>query len=105
MCSVTVTTSANTRPTKRADAPPLLAVRDLSVSYGPLQALSLVNLSVGAGEVVALAGENGAGKSTLVRCIGGDITPSAGEILIDGSQLPAGHAAIGRQGISVLWQD
>jgi signal transduction histidine kinase/ABC-type multidrug transport system ATPase subunit len=105
MCSVTVTTTAHARPTRLAGAPPLLEVRDLSVSYGPLQALSQVNLAVRAGEVVALAGENGAGKSTLVRCIGGDITPSAGEIRIDGTQLPVGHAAIGRQGISVLWQD
>jgi signal transduction histidine kinase/ABC-type multidrug transport system ATPase subunit len=105
MCSVTVTTSANARPTRLVDASPLLAVRDLSVSYGPLQALRQVNLTVGAGEVVALAGENGAGKSTLVRCIGGDINPGAGEILIDGIPLPTGHAAIGRQGVSVLWQD
>ncbi len=58
-----------------------------------------------AGEVVALAGENGAGKTTLVRCIGGDITPSGGEIRIGGAQVPPDPAALARQGVSVLWQD
>jgi signal transduction histidine kinase/ABC-type multidrug transport system ATPase subunit len=85
--------------------PPLLAVRDLAVSYGPLQALAGVNLVIGEGEVVALAGENGAGKTTLVRCIGGDIAPTTGEILVEGTPLPPDPVAVARQGISVLWQD
>ncbi len=85
--------------------PPLLAVRDLVVYYGPLQALAGVSLTIREGEIVALAGENGAGKSTLVRCIGGDMSPNGGEILIDGRPLSSDAAAIGRQGVSVLWQD
>jgi signal transduction histidine kinase/ABC-type multidrug transport system ATPase subunit len=105
MCCMTVTTSANALKSRLAGGSPILAVRDLSVNYGPLQALSRVNLEVRQGEVVALAGENGAGKTTLVRCIGGDITPSTGEILMDGKPLPADHTAIGRLGISVVWQD
>jgi signal transduction histidine kinase/ABC-type multidrug transport system ATPase subunit len=100
---MTAVTSAN--PATMAAAPPLLAVRDLAVYYGPLRALAGVSLSISEGEVVALAGENGAGKTTLVRCIGGDISPSGGEILIDGVPLSADPAAIGRQGVSVLWQD
>jgi signal transduction histidine kinase/ABC-type multidrug transport system ATPase subunit len=75
------------------------------VSFGPIQALSGVSLTVAEGEVVALAGENGAGKTTLVRCIGGDITPSSGEIRIGGAQLPSDPATLARQGVSVLWQD
>jgi signal transduction histidine kinase/ABC-type multidrug transport system ATPase subunit len=96
-------TSAN--QARQAAVQPLLAVRDLAVSYGPLRALAGVSLSIREGEVVALAGENGAGKTTLVRCIGGDIAPSGGEILVDGAPLSSDPAAIGRQGISVLWQD
>jgi signal transduction histidine kinase/ABC-type branched-subunit amino acid transport system ATPase component len=100
---MTAVTSAN--PVRPAGVPPLLHVRDLVVYYGPLRALTGVSLSIREGEVVALAGENGAGKSTLVRCIGGDIAPSGGEILLDGAPLSSDPAAIGRQGISVLWQD
>ncbi len=84
---------------------PLLEIRNLAVSFGPIQALSGVSLSVREGEVVALAGENGAGKTTLVRCIGGDITPSSGEIWIGGAQVPSDPATLARQGVSVLWQD
>jgi signal transduction histidine kinase/ABC-type multidrug transport system ATPase subunit len=100
---MTAVTSANAA--RLTAVPPLLAVRDLAVYYGPLRALAGVNLSIREGEVVALAGENGAGKTTLVRCIGGDISPNGGEILIDGVPLSPDPAAIGRQGVSVLWQD
>ncbi len=96
----------NTSPARRLTGVlPLLTVRNLVAYYGPLQALAGVSLSIREGEVVALAGENGAGKSTLVRCIGGDMSPSSGEILIDGTPLSSDPAAIGRQGVSVLWQD
>ncbi|HKD88024.1 MAG TPA: ATP-binding cassette domain-containing protein, partial [Streptosporangiaceae bacterium] len=64
--------------------PPLLEIRDLSVSFGLVQALTGVGLTLQEGEVVALAGENGAGKTTLVRCIGGDIAPNSGDIRIGG---------------------
>jgi signal transduction histidine kinase/ABC-type multidrug transport system ATPase subunit len=83
----------------------LLEIRDLAVSFGPVQALDGVSLTVGAGEVVALAGENGAGKTTLVRCIGGDIAPTGGEVRIDGTPVPPDPGVIGRSGVSVLWQD
>ncbi len=83
----------------------LLEIRDLAVSFGPVQALDGVSLAVGPGEVVALAGENGAGKTTLVRCIGGDIAPTRGEIRIGGAPLPADPGVLGRNGVSVLWQD
>ena len=85
--------------------PPLLAIRDLTVSFGPVQALVGVSLEVRDGEVVALAGENGAGKTTLVRCIGADITPTSGEIRIDGQPVQSEPGALARQGVSVLWQD
>src|SRR5580693_6312335 len=83
----------------------LLSVSDLAVSFGPVRALDGVSLTVGAGEIVALAGENGAGKTTLVRCIGGDVVPTAGAVRLAGKVLPADPAALARQGIGVVWQD
>jgi len=105
MSFMTAATSMNVRQPGTARVPPLLAVRDLRVSYGPLLALDGVSLDIREGEVVALAGENGAGKTTLVRCIGGDVTASSGEIRIEGTPLSSDPIAVSRQGISVLWQD
>jgi ABC-type branched-subunit amino acid transport system ATPase component len=86
-------------------AAPLLTVSGLSVSYGPLRALEGVNLSVRAGELVALAGENGAGKTTLVRCIAGDVVPASGEVFFAGRRVPADQVVALKQGIAVVWQD
>jgi ABC-type multidrug transport system ATPase subunit/signal transduction histidine kinase len=85
--------------------PPLLSVRGLTAHYSQRRALNGVDLDVRAGEVVALAGENGAGKSTLVRCIAGDLTPSAGEIYLDGERIRLGPGAVARRGVAVVWQD
>ena len=90
---------------EREHARALLEVTDLSVSFGPVLALSGVSLAVGEGEIVALAGENGAGKTTLVRCIGGDIAPAGGEIRIGGAPIQSDPGTLARQGVSVLWQD
>jgi signal transduction histidine kinase/ABC-type multidrug transport system ATPase subunit len=84
---------------------PLLRVRDLAVSFGPLHALDGVDLDVAPGEIVALAGENGAGKSTLVRCIAGDMAPTSGEVSLAGERIPADPAAANRRGIAIVWQD
>jgi signal transduction histidine kinase/ABC-type multidrug transport system ATPase subunit len=82
-----------------------LRISGLGVSFGTVDALSDVNLTVRAGELVALTGEPGAGKTTLARCIAGDIAPGEGEILIKGRPVPADPMAARRQGISILWQD
>jgi signal transduction histidine kinase/ABC-type branched-subunit amino acid transport system ATPase component len=88
-----------------AAAAPLLSVNEVSASFGRVRALDHVNLSVRAGELVALAGENGAGKTTLVRCIAGDIAPARGDIYLAGRRVPADPTAAARQGIAVVWQD
>jgi signal transduction histidine kinase/ABC-type multidrug transport system ATPase subunit len=85
--------------------PPLLTVSGLSVSFGTVRALDKVSLSVGAGQLVALAGENGAGKTTLVRCLAGDIAPASGEMHLAGKRVSANPVAAARQGIGVVWQD
>ena len=57
---------------------PILSLRGVSKSYGPLQVLRGIDLDVYAGEVVALLGENGAGKSTLSGIVAGSRPPSQG---------------------------
>ena len=57
---------------------PILTLRNISKSFGPIEVLHDVDLDVHAGEVVALLGENGAGKSTLSNIISGAVLPSAG---------------------------
>ncbi len=90
-------------------APPpgasLLRVSGLGVTFGPLTALTDAELTVGEGELVALAGEPGAGKTTLVRCIAGDIAPSAGRVTLAGEPVPALAGGTGRRDIGVVWSD
>ncbi len=62
---------------------PLLAIEDLSIRYGRVQALEHVSLDVRAGEVVALIGANGAGKSTALRSISRIIPVHRGRIAFD----------------------
>jgi signal transduction histidine kinase/ABC-type multidrug transport system ATPase subunit len=81
---------------------PFLRVSGLSVNVGRHRALSDVDLSIGAGELVAVTGEPGSGKTTLVRCLAGETDPLAGEITVDGH--PVAGAPSG-PGIGVVWQD
>ncbi|GHD19295.1 ABC transporter ATP-binding protein [Tianweitania populi] len=67
-------------------AQPVLDVRSLSASYGHVEALRSVDISVGRGELVAVLGPNGAGKSTLLRAIMG-LIPNHGEVLFQGNAL------------------
>ena len=64
-----------------SDTSPLLELRDISKSFGSVQALTDVDFEVLPGEVMALVGDNGAGKSTLIKCIAGTHTADSGEIL------------------------
>jgi branched-chain amino acid transport system ATP-binding protein len=67
--------------------PPILAVRGLDASYGPVQILFGLELEIHEGEIVALLGTNGAGKSTLFKCITGLLAPSAGSVSFRGQEL------------------
>jgi branched-chain amino acid transport system ATP-binding protein len=58
----------------------MLKVSGVSASYGPIQALRDVSLSVSEGQIVALLGANGAGKSSTLRVISGLLRPSAGSV-------------------------
>jgi ABC-type multidrug transport system ATPase subunit len=61
-----------------------LTVRGLTRRFGALPVLDAVDVSVGAGQIVAVVGPNGAGKTTLLRCVVGSDRPDAGEILLHG---------------------
>ena len=62
----------------------ILECRDLTKRYGKATALEGVNLTVEPGRVVGLLGPNGSGKTTLIKLANGLLTPTGGEILIDG---------------------
>jgi D-xylose transport system ATP-binding protein len=64
---------------------PVLELRGIEKSFGPVHVLSSVNFTANAGEVTALVGDNGAGKTTLVNCIGGIYRVDAGELIFDGT--------------------
>jgi branched-chain amino acid transport system ATP-binding protein len=62
----------------------MLAVRDLDVFYGRVQALRRSSLSVAPGELVTIVGPNGSGKTTLLRALTGLVRVRAGQVLFEG---------------------
>ena len=74
-----------------ADGVPLLAVRDLSASYGTTQVLTDISLAIGERECLAIVGESGSGKTTLARCIVGLHAAWNGSATLRGTTLP--HSA------------
>ena len=91
--------------TKNTTAP-RLEVRGIRKTFGQNAVLKGINLSVDAGEVVALIGGNGAGKSTLMKIIMGIYTCDEGDILIDGQAVKLGKPAASlAQGIYLVPQE
>src|SRR3954447_18482026 len=63
----------------------ILSIRQLTKTYGTgVQALKPIDLDIRCGEIFALLGPNGAGKTTLINIVCGIVTPSSGEVLVDG---------------------
>ena len=65
----------------------LLEIENLKVSYGGIQALKGIDLTVASGELVALIGSNGAGKTTSLKALAGLLHPTAGKIHYNGKSL------------------
>jgi D-xylose transport system ATP-binding protein len=86
--------------------PPNLELREVSKSFGSVQALTDVDFEVREGEVMALVGDNGAGKSTLIKCVAGIHPIDGGQILFDGEPVSIhGPKDAVRLGIEVVYQD
>ena len=73
---------------------PMLEVKDLSVRYGPLEAVRGISFEVHEGQIVALIGSNGAGKSTTLKALMGLVEVAAGSIRMEGNDLHAEAAAL-----------
>lgn len=85
---------------------PILRVEQLHKSFGHVQALRGIDLSIFGGQIIALVGDNGAGKSTLIKIISGVYSPDQGDITIAGksySHLNPSQAL--ELGIATVYQD
>jgi ABC-type sugar transport system ATPase subunit len=88
------------------DAEPLLRLRGIGKNFGPVHALTDINLDIPAGQVTALVGDNGAGKSTLLKILCGALRPTSGTILVDGEEVNFHSPRDSRsRGIEVVYQD
>ncbi|MDT4915813.1 MAG: D-xylose transport system ATP-binding protein [Pseudonocardiales bacterium] len=85
---------------------PILELRGINKSFGPVHVLHDIDMSVFPGQVTALVGDNGAGKSTLVKCVAGINSIDSGQVLYEGRPVtihdPRQAAALG---IEFVYQD
>ena len=86
--------------------PPIIAINNVRFSYpSGVEALKGVSLSIGRGERVALLGRNGAGKSTLLRHMNGLLQPSAGQVLVAGTDTRKTTVARCAPHVGIVFQD
>jgi D-xylose transport system ATP-binding protein len=92
--------------TGAAATEPILALRKINKSFGPVHVLHDIDFDVYPGQVTALVGDNGAGKTTLIKVVAGVHSADSGEILFDGQPVsissPKDATALG---IEVVYQD
>ncbi len=85
---------------------PLLAMRGIRKRFGNVEVLRGVDLTLGAGETLALLGENGAGKSTLMKILSGDYARDGGEIQINGAPVTFHNPREAQNaGVRVIYQE
>jgi len=76
----------------------MISIQNLNKYYGRLQVLQEVNLELNDGECIAFIGPNGCGKTTLMKCILGLVTPTSGQVLVNGQDVqdnPRSRSEIG----------
>jgi simple sugar transport system ATP-binding protein len=94
------------RRDRRVRRVPLLELVDISKSFGAIQALVNVSVTLERGQVMGLMGDNGAGKSTLVKIIAGNFRPTHGTLAIDGQPIAFHKPIEARQsGVEIVYQD
>jgi ABC-type sugar transport system ATPase subunit len=89
-----------------AGTAPLLKLRKITKTFGPVRALTDVDFEVPPAQVTALVGDNGAGKSSLIKTVSGLWSPDAGEILWEGQSVQLhGPRDAEALGITTIYQD
>ncbi len=85
---------------------PLIRMAHVSKSYGRVQALVDVNMTVGESEIVGLLGDNGAGKSTLIKVLSGAVPMTRGDIFVRGRRADINSTTDAiAHGIETIYQD
>ncbi len=85
---------------------PLVELRDIVKSYGPVRSVDGIDLTLAPGEVLGLIGDNGAGKSTLMKVLAGAIQPDSGTIRVSGDEVEFSSPADARERhIDMVYQD
>jgi len=83
-----------------------LELKNVSKSFGEVQALENINFQLGRNEIVGLLGDNGAGKSTLIKIITGYHQPTTGELLFNGKKVDQFSVSKARQlGVETVYQE
>lgn len=82
----------------------MIKITNLHKSFGDLEVLKGVNLSIAEGEVVVILGASGGGKSTLLRCINRLEEPTSGEITIDGTVVTEANINEVRREVNMVFQ-
>lgn len=85
---------------------PILSLRGIEKSFGPVQVLKGVNFDAYPGQVTALVGDNGAGKSTLIKCVAGIYNIDNGDYFYEGNKVHvSGPRDATDLGIEIVYQD
>ena len=85
---------------------PILSLRGIEKSFGPVQVLKGVDFDAFPGQVTALVGDNGAGKSTLIKCIAGIYNIDNGDYFYEGNKVHVGGPRDATAlGIEIVYQD
>lgn len=85
---------------------PILSLRGIEKSFGPVQVLKGVDFDAYPGQVTALVGDNGAGKSTLIKCVAGIYNIDNGDYFYEGNKVHVGGPRDATAlGIEIVYQD
>jgi ribose transport system ATP-binding protein len=91
---------------KSAATEPIIEIKNLRKTYGPITAVSSATLNIYPGEVVAISGENGAGKSTVGKILAGAVSATSGEVIFAGRPFtPSSVRSARRDGIAIAFQE